>query len=209
MFYTGPSIFSYGTHWELARLVTLQDTRLCVALCNDGSRSRSNSTARHYWKVYAALRSRCIPEVEILGHLIPGVTDSKSLDAARKETAEYHEREKEERRERERETEKRRRDDRGYLYREELARKLEIEDLSALSNSAASKLRTALFGSEQYVFGRQRYWASRVSREQAPGTNNPELIKAIAEKIRENPDKVLKKPGVLFKLINNLQLLAS
>jgi hypothetical protein len=53
MFYDGPSLFSHGRHWELARLVTLPDGRQ-AAMLYEPSRQRSVSTHTHYRCAQAA-----------------------------------------------------------------------------------------------------------------------------------------------------------
>ena len=53
MFYDGPSLFSHGRHWELARLVTLPDGDT-AAMLYEPSRTRSVSTHTHFRTAQAA-----------------------------------------------------------------------------------------------------------------------------------------------------------
>jgi hypothetical protein len=53
MFYDGPSIFSWGRHWEMARLVTLPDGAR-GAMLYQPTQGRSVSTSKHFGKVLRA-----------------------------------------------------------------------------------------------------------------------------------------------------------
>lgn len=209
MIYDRDIIYSWGSHWELARFVTLVDTGERIAVFNDESRSRSSSTSRHENRAYRALRGKSIRTPSVLAHLMPRVVDTPSLEAAVEETKACRVREAEEKRIRRNEEAKLSRERRAEDALENLSEKLEADVAGlGMSKSTAIKLDTLLFGVDHYVFGRFSYGRSRRSSENALSHRRPEILEVLGGVVREDP-AIVKQPGRLFSVIENFKLLVA
>lgn len=165
LFFEGDTIYSYGYHWPLAKLVRLDDTGTCVALLNNVW--YSPTTNRHCCEAGAAAHRAGMIVWPVEHDMFDGVRDTATLQAAVEESrhrAEEREREKRERRNRQA---RRRRETRIEGIRETLSCLGEFggELVGRMSDSFAEKVWRCVdnYGDLTHWCRRRRCFSPRTS----------------------------------------------
>jgi hypothetical protein len=191
-FYEGPTIYSWGHHWPIATIRTLEDTGEQVVLFHNVS--HTSSTNRHAYEAYCVARGR-FPIHQVEHDYWSDVTDHASLNHCIERTKEAEAQRAEEARIRRNENAKRNKEHRCCMLRQELEREAGA-DLDDMPDATVMKLARMC-----------RLTAGGRNRWHRP-TPDKNLCDFLGTLFAEQPDLV-KNPRQLAKILNNYQLLAA
>jgi hypothetical protein len=204
-FFKGDTIYSYGHHWPLGRIITLTDSKRKVALINDVF--YSNSTSRHHSQArFAALRAPDTTVCSVESDLFHTVQDEKSLARAVHVTFERLKDRQYEDRLLRNESSRRDRENNADQARRDLENLLDV-DCDPMSAAFAVKLRNLLLGVPGNNFRANNRWKYG-GRRGGLAESHPDLVEALTDILTREPER-MKQPGYVLALLNNLKSLAA
>jgi hypothetical protein len=193
-FYEGPTIYSWGTHWPLATIRTLEDTGERVVLFHDVY--YSSSTQRHASEAYRAAHGR-FPIHRVEHDFWSDVTDHASLNHCVERSKEAARARAEEERIRRNERARGNKEYRCAMRRQALEREIGA-DLDDMPDATVIKVASLC-----RVGAPWRYkWRYRNYEK------NTNLCDFLAALFKEQPE-IIKDPRKLAKILNNYTLLAA